>query len=160
MKRYKLEFEYVSPYDGTWTAHIWKKSTERCRALLATLEPCEECNHPWSFHADEYGCEFEPGDRDGVALPPCGCQRKPGDEFNGLAERVNELEAQLAAAVAALEPFANYAKTLERALVPATAVVRYDPSKLLSDKEPIVGDFLTAADALDAARAKGETDGS
>lgn len=46
---------------------------------------CEDCDHPEYLHGDEYGCEYEPGDRPGgegargpepaVARPPCGCMR-------------------------------------------------------------------------------------
>jgi hypothetical protein len=61
---------------------------------------------------------------------------------------VESLTTQLAAAVAALKPFADYALSLGLAQVPKTAAVRYDPSKLLSGKEPSVGDVLTAADVL------------
>jgi ABC-type Fe2+-enterobactin transport system substrate-binding protein len=85
--------------------------------------------------------------------------RQWGQVATCLNDSAPKLEAQLATMSAALEPFANYATSLKMAQAPKTAAVRYDPLFLLSDKEPSVGDFLTAADVLadlPAARAKGE----
>ncbi len=73
-----------------------RKSNERARELLDTLDSCEECGHTWGCHIDVHGCEIEPGDRDGMALPPCQCQRKPGDDLAGLLEEINGLEVKLA----------------------------------------------------------------
>lgn len=50
--------------------------------LLEALEGiiCPDCDHRLGLHADQYGCEFERGDREGnegepsQAMGPCSCK--------------------------------------------------------------------------------------